>query len=187
MHIQLITRRLALSAVAGALTAALLLSANGAQAAPNRAAREALLSALAQAAAARVAPSAARALPAPTGEGRPFRQTVIGDCSFESPSPDHIAGPFCRFPGIAVATNRLLKIENVSCLMVPPLGLLLLATSGKVSRLFSSVIGAGLLEGFFTLGGPFYVPPGEKVFIWGRSDPGGSATCTVHGLLLPID
>ncbi len=187
MQRQLMSRRMAGSAAAAALLAAAsLLLVHTAQAGSNPRAPNAMLAQVAKTAAARMAASAAVVLPAPIGKGKPFRQTVVGKCSVDSPFPD-LPGTFCRFKPIAVAADQLLTIETVSCLIMPPLGLILLATSSNPAKILNSIVGAGLLEGSFTLHGPFYVPPGEKVVIWGLGDPGSGATCTVHGLLSRIE
>lgn len=184
MRFQFTSRRAA-SALAGALIATSLLAANAAHSTPKTARQEALLSLLVKTAGARVAPSVT--LPTPTGPGKPFRQTMVGDCSVEVPSPTLGDITLCRFPPVRVGAQRMLEIENVSCLILPPGGLILLATSGNADKVFTSIVGAGFLEGSFTLGGPFYVAPGEKIFIWGLAATPDDATgsCTVYGKLSP--
>jgi len=186
-----LTARSARSAFAGALIAtASLLAANSAPAASNSPALDALYPLLAKAAAqARVASKAAEVLPAPTGPARPFRQTMVGDCRFDSPLAEIGDVTFCKFPPITVGANRLLEIKNISCLILPHYGVLFLSKSGNAANVFSSLVAFVFMGTSSPQGGPTYVAPGEKLFVWGVGaavgEPKSPAFCTVHGLLSP--
>jgi hypothetical protein len=191
MQRQLTQRRTALATAAAALIAAAsLFAANAAQAASDSAALDALLPLMAKAAAgARAAPKTVDVLPAPTGTARPFRQTMVGDCRFGSPLAELGDVTFCKFPPITVAANRLLEIKNISCLILPHYGVLFLSKSGNVANLFSSLVAFVFMGTSCPQGGPIYVAPGEKLFVWGVGaavgEPKSPAFCTVHGLLSP--
>jgi hypothetical protein len=180
-----------LSAFAGlAIAAASILVVSSVQAASNSSALDALRPLLAKAAAqARVASKAAEVLPAPTGTARPFRQTMVGDCRFNSPLAELGDVTFCKFPPITVAANRLLEIKNISCLILPHYGVLFLSKSGNAANLFSSLVAFVFMGTSSPQGGPIYVAPGERLFVWGVGaavgEPKSPAFCTVHGLLSP--
>jgi hypothetical protein len=186
MHSQPNPRYAARTGIVGALLAVLFLAANTAQAASNPT-LDALLSLRNMGA--RAAPTAAaQVLPAPTRKGNPFRQTVIGDCRFNSPSPN-IEYTFCRFQPVVVALTRLLEIQNISCFALPGQPLFLLAKSGNIAELLNSIVGVapGTVPISANADGPYYFGPGERMFIWGLAEPGATAVCTVYGVLSPVD
>jgi hypothetical protein len=177
-------RWLALALVCGAASIPVVSSA---QAASNASALDALIPLLAKAGAgARATQTTPQVLPTVKGKGAPFRQTVVGDCKYDSPLAD-LAFTFCRFQPITIPSDRLLEIKNVSCLTLPVYGAFFLSTSGNVGKLFNSLIGIVINATSSPQGGPFYVAPGENLFIWGLGAPGSSAFCTVHGLLSSIE
>ena len=133
-----------------------------------------------------VAPTAAETLPAVRAP-RPFRQRANGNCSLPAPNPPGV----CRFAFDEVPANRLLEIANVNCVSgTANGGIYVLAKAGNYTKLIPSVYAAIPKQQDTNIGmatGPFFIPAGERLYIWADGAPETGSFCTIQGTLYRTD